>query len=284
MRANWSLQSPGIWKSIAIFYGVAVGFAWACWFADILAPARFQRLDDAVGIPVMICLGTLGPLLGCFIAHKIESGNWRAVRVFPSSLPRAAWLVLGPLLVLAAMFVVFPVLISKGSPATWHWHPTVLTRILWPMLNYNLFGGPLFEEFGWRGFLQPHLERMMPPWAAAGCVGIAWALWHTPLFFMKWTSATPLTFGLILIGLSFVMAFAFRSSGYAVAVAVLMHAAFNASSEILPGFLGDTRTRARPSAELLIAAAFWLVGGAIVVVTRGRFGKPITEESKIAAG
>lgn len=34
------------------------------------------------------------------------------------------------------------------------------------MFNYNLLGGPLFEEPGWRGFLQPRLEEIMHPW---GC-------------------------------------------------------------------------------------------------------------------
>jgi membrane protease YdiL (CAAX protease family) len=35
-------------------------------------------------------------------------------------------------------------------------------RLWLPMFNYNLLGGPLFEEFGWRGFLQAHLQKIMP--------------------------------------------------------------------------------------------------------------------------
>jgi membrane protease YdiL (CAAX protease family) len=138
------------------------------------------------------------------------------------------------------------------------------------MFNYNLLGGPLFEEFGWRGFLQVHLQRAMPPWVAAICVGIMWALWHAPLFLVGWSSASPLTYILIVVGVSILMACAFNAAGGAVVVAILMHSAFNASSRFIQPFLDGTLTRERPSAEMLIALAFLTVGVLAVIFTRGR--------------
>lgn len=44
-----------------------------------------------------------------------------------------------------------------------------------------LFVG-LGEEPGWRGFLQPTLERRLAPLTAALVVAPIWALWHLPLF------------------------------------------------------------------------------------------------------
>ena len=38
------------------------------------------------------------------------------------------------------------------------------------------------EEIGWRGFLQPQLERRYPLVTAANIVAIVWAGWHLPLF------------------------------------------------------------------------------------------------------
>ena len=38
------------------------------------------------------------------------------------------------------------------------------------------------EEIGWRGFLQPQLERRYPLVTAANVVAIVWAGWHLPLF------------------------------------------------------------------------------------------------------
>ena len=37
------------------------------------------------------------------------------------------------------------------------------------------------EEFGWRAYLTPKLEKLMPTPAAVVVTGIIWALWHGPL-------------------------------------------------------------------------------------------------------
>ena len=37
------------------------------------------------------------------------------------------------------------------------------------------------EELGWRGYLTPKLEELMPTPAAVAVTGIIWALWHGPL-------------------------------------------------------------------------------------------------------
>jgi membrane protease YdiL (CAAX protease family) len=137
------------------------------------------------------------------------------------------------------------------------------------MFNYNLFGGPLFEEFGWRGFLQIHLQRIMPPWVAGICVGVMWAVWHAPLFLLTWSSSSPGRYTLIVVGLSILMAYAFNSSGRAVVVAILMHSAFNASSRFIDPFLGATPTRKNPSPEMFIALAFLSVAALVVLLTRG---------------
>jgi uncharacterized protein len=259
-----------MFRSVWLYYAIACGWAWLAWSPVVLGLDGLKLIPVHAPLPVFTCIGTLGPLFACFIAHRVESGGWRAVRLLPRSRQQWLWLLLGPLLVLGALFIIFPILISKESPAGWHWHPAVLTGLWIPMLNYNLFGGPLFEEFGWRGFLQARLQKAMTPWVAAICVGIMWAAWHLPLFLVHWISASPLTYVSILIALSSLMAYAFNASGSSVVVAILMHSAFNAASRFLGPFLADTPTRAYPSGELLIAFAFLILATLVVVLTRGR--------------
>ncbi len=48
--------------------------------------------------------------------------------------------------------------------------------------------GPLSEEYGWRGYLSTKLQQKWSALASSVTVGVAWALWHLPLFFMIGTS------------------------------------------------------------------------------------------------
>jgi membrane protease YdiL (CAAX protease family) len=183
------------------------------------------------------------------------------------------------MLILLCFFVVFPALISKGPPSAWRWHLSVLGGILVPMFNYNLLGGPLFEEFGWRGFLQSRLQDVLPPWIAAICVGVMWAAWHLPLFLVQgWSSASPVTYPVILIGLSMVMAFGFNASEEAIGAAILMHSAFNSSPRFVGAYLNGGSMREHPTAVWLIAASFLLAGIMLVIITRGRLAASQTTD------
>lgn len=256
-------------KCIALYYAIACGVSWILWLPLVVGSGGLRLLDVDPPVPVLISLGTLGPLVACYLAVRFCEGNWRAVAILPSRRSQWGWLILSPLLIGFCFFVVFPALVSQGPPHAWRWRPSTLVGIVIPMFNYNLLGGPLFEEFGWRGFLQSRLQRFIPAWIAAAAVGALWAAWHLPLFLVHgWTSASPLAYLLILVGLSMVMAFGFNASGTSIFAAILMHSAFNSSPRFIGAYLD--RTPVRSFSEWYIVAAFILVGAALAVVSRGR--------------
>lgn len=57
----------------------------ATWMPLVLGPAGLRVHNHPVSLPVSACIGTLGPFVGCFIAHRMQTGNWRAVRLLPRS-------------------------------------------------------------------------------------------------------------------------------------------------------------------------------------------------------
>jgi len=83
-----------------------------------------------------------------------------------------------------------------------------------PALLMTLIIGPV-EEFGWRGFALPLLQREMAPFWATLVLGAIWAVWHYPAFII---SGTPQSGGSFAV---FVFA--------AMIISVAFTAMFNAS-------------------------------------------------------
>ncbi|MDQ2708913.1 MAG: CPBP family intramembrane metalloprotease [Actinomycetota bacterium] len=55
------------------------------------------------------------------------------------------------------------------------------------VLGYLLISGPLSEEFGWRGYVQPRLRQRFGRIRTSVVLGSGWALWHVPLFLLNGT-------------------------------------------------------------------------------------------------
>ncbi|MFN3844234.1 MAG: CPBP family intramembrane glutamic endopeptidase [Paracoccaceae bacterium] len=110
----------------------------------------------------------------------------------------------------------------------------------------TVFGGPLGEEFGWRGYALPALTDLLGWRWAAVLIGVVWGLWHLPLFWMPGTAQAELPMVLFLtstVALSVVFARLSVKTKFSVLPAILLHGAINWSSLVLPIMPvgGDTR-------------------------------------------
>lgn len=63
------------------------------------------------------------------------------------------------------------------------------------LLSATFVGGGN-EELGWRGILQPELEKKLPFPVATLLTGSIWMLWHVPLWFVVGASQQSMNFGL----------------------------------------------------------------------------------------
>lgn len=109
-----------------------------------------------------------------------------------------------------------------------------------------LYGGPLGEEPGWRGFALPHLQRRLSPLLASVVVGIGWAAWHLPLQLRGAYEASMgsgswgvVTRFLSQVAVAVVFTWVFnRSRGSLVAVVVLHTSLNNTAGYWLPNSIG----------------------------------------------
>jgi membrane protease YdiL (CAAX protease family) len=102
------------------------------------------------------------------------------------------------------------------------------------VIPINIVGGGL-EEIGWRGILQPYLEKYMPFSWATIIVAVIWTTWHLPLWFIAGTSqyATSFSlFGVSVLGLAFILA-AIRKITNNIFLCILFHSCINSFSGVL---------------------------------------------------
>ncbi|MER7247817.1 CPBP family intramembrane glutamic endopeptidase [Kribbella sp. NPDC000426] len=107
---------------------------------------------------------------------------------------------------------------------------------------YTFLAGPVSEEFGWRGYVQPRLREYFGPVGTTAVLGGAWGLWHVPLYFLPGTgqhddgllTAAGVTFFLELFPLTFLMLFVSEKLRGGVPGAILVHAAWNLTEELVP--------------------------------------------------
>lgn len=90
---------------------------------------------------------------------------------------------------------------------------------------FMLFLGPV-EEFGWRGFVLPLMQRIMTPALAGLIIGLFWSVWHIPAFFLDGTPHTawsmmPFIIGVTSVGV--VMAVVYNKTGGNLLFPILIH-------------------------------------------------------------
>ncbi|WP_435186806.1 CPBP family glutamic-type intramembrane protease [Halobellus sp. EA9] len=139
------------------------------------------------------------------------------------------------------------------APSRW-WHYIVGFLVV-------LFLAGSLKESGWRGFAQPRLQERYTALSAAIGIGIPWALWHLPLFYLIDVAAydasgfwTSYLFTLIVQSITY--AWLFNSTNGGLLFPMLAHSLGNLPPLVAPA--GDVGQVAQYTPELL---SIFLVAG-----------------------
>jgi membrane protease YdiL (CAAX protease family) len=95
------------------------------------------------------------------------------------------------------------------------------------------------EEIGWRGYSLPRLLARHNALVASLILGVVWAIWHLPKFWMGGVTADAhgfpfWVFGLNIVALSVLYTWVYKHTHGSLLLATLFHAAINTSFMILP--------------------------------------------------
>lgn len=245
------------------FYIIACAISWLIWLpvlleglgvTDWLAPYdpqwfyKFSYGRAVSGMDILTIAGGLGPLLAAVWVTWRFHGTVAVRRLFARALPpRVAWywyliafcipLVYHSLAGLVEMTQGQP--FPLGIPRA----PGVATMstsaFLYSVATMTVF--IIVEELGWRGVMQPALQRRMSALQAALIVGVAWAYWHLPFFINLHYMASgdlseavlnTLLSPIFTVPLTILLAWILNSTSGSVFLCMLTHAVNNSAARL----------------------------------------------------
>jgi membrane protease YdiL (CAAX protease family) len=173
-----------------------------------------------------------GPALAAILVLALTTGRSGVKALFRSMLQwrvGARWWAVALLtpVVLSAAATGLNVALGAPTPtadelATWtNVLPTALIILLVPAI------GGAWEEPGWRGFALPRLLAERSALSASLVLGVLWAFWHLPVYFVDdqhWSDLVLVVLGTI------VFTWLFQSAACSLLIAMVFHALNNAVS------------------------------------------------------
>ena len=281
--ARPSTRSAGQRASLAMFVGLTFAITWLLWipgvvlFGDQLSAASPFQLP---GFVVLQTLGAAGPSIAAWIVLRRSEGR-RAIRRIGDRYRRwkvgLRWYVVAVLLVpvinvgvLAgdAMIGDDPV-VPAASPLGQMLGDLGVAGLVavFPLIVAgSVFSSPLLEEFGWRGFALPRLQRLYSALTSSVLLGVVWGVWHLPLTIVYGDAFGPLV--LEFVAVTVLMTWVFNHTAGSMIVMLLFHASLNASVGPLSG---DATPWAAALLTAAVAALVVLRCGADDLAVRQRF-------------
>lgn len=250
---------------LPVFFGLAFALSWSLWGSlFFLAP---EGWDVTAGATVLLpaLLGGIGSSASGIIVTAISHGRAGLLSLFGRLIQRAspAWYAL-------ALFPVPVMLVATLSMTG-----TALDSDISSKLRIGIMIGgvaALIEEFGWRGFALPALQRKYNSVIISGIIlGAIWTSWHAiAAYWGKAISYGPLwlpdflIFALSLVAYSVFIAWVFNRTKGNMLIAILLHAAYSGSQYVL------LPLSATPSENIQLGGAFtvllWAVAGSLLIV------------------
>ena len=251
------------------FFTLAFGFTWLICLPGVLA-GRGLIVLAATDVIALVAVAQFGPSLAAFILTFRQDGGKGALALLKRALHfrmPIRWLAVTLLLptVLAAGAYSLN-LVTGGIVAA---APLIQQPLLIvpDFVFILLLQGPVPEEFGWRGYALDRLQARWSALTASLVLGVVWAVWHLPTFFMPgvYQSYLPLwVFLITVVAEAVLITWVYNSTNRNLLVALLFHAMINLSIAVFPPI--DPAVGANPRALIYLAALYVVAATAVVAI------------------
>jgi membrane protease YdiL (CAAX protease family) len=247
-------------SSLIKFFFLTYALTWACWIPVVAWPTPARTSLRAL----LWLSGVFAPSLVA-LALTAQNEGAAAVRALVGRIFQ--WRVSARWYLFAVSYMaaikLAAALAHRMTAGSWphfgHERPVVILVAI--LISTPVQSG---EEIGWRGYALPRLAERMGFAAASVLLGLIWACWHLPQFFLLGADTYGQSFpiwALEVIALSVAIAWLYTHTNGSLLLAMLMHAAINNTKDIVPSGIANAKNAFSLHASLVMyftTALLWL--------------------------
>jgi len=271
-------ERPG--RSLLAFFGLTFLVTWTCFIAVVRWGGFPEGSGPRHGLHLLVLLGTFAPSLVALALTARAAGS-AGVRAILGRL--IAWQVSGRWYLFAVGYWVgiklSVALVYRLVAGAWprfsdeSWIVMAAATVFSTMV-----GGQAGEEIGWRGYALPRLAARWGLGGASILLGVIWASWHLPLFYVPGIDTYGQSFPMYLLqvtALSVAIAWLYWRTQGSLLLTMLMHAAINNTNLVPPGAKvpGNPLGMSHSLAAWLTLALLWIPAAYFLVRMRGSTGR-----------
>ncbi len=224
--------------SLIAFFTLTYAVSWICFFGAARAMGgSLAPSTTGIGAAALFYIGVFAPaLVGLAIAAWTSgrSGAAALVRRIGQWPAQARWFVFAA----GYMFTIklAAAVIHRVGAGAW---PPFGQEPLYIMVLGTIVSTPVQagEELGWRAFALPRLAASLGLGPASILLGVIWACWHLPLFYLPGGDTFQQSFTVYLASvtaMSIAMAWLYWRTNGSLLLTMLLHAAANNTKDIVP--------------------------------------------------
>jgi membrane protease YdiL (CAAX protease family) len=219
--------------AVVTFFVLTYAVMWTC-FIVVAAAAIPARSPLGTGL---LLLGTFAPsLVALWLTARAEGGTGirsLVARVLHWRVPAAWYLFAVGYIPAIKLSVALVHRVATGAWPRFGHEPWYLIPLAIALSTPFQAG----EEIGWRGYALPRLAARFGLARASILLGLIWACWHLPQFFIAEADTYGQSFYVFVLqvtGLSVAMAWLYAHTDGSLLLVMLLHAAVNNSKDIVP--------------------------------------------------
>ena len=267
LNDNMSTNQKKPLYSSTMFFGLTFLLTWIFWI-----PAGLLSKDHSPYANILHYIGGAMPAMSALVLlylyndHKERKDYWQRLVDF-RRIGKFSWMMILFAVPILTITGIVGDIILGGTGAKLEFASTILSNplSLLPFTLFMLVFGPLPEEMAWRGYALDGLHAKWNPLLASLILGVAWTIWHLPLFLIEGSYQHGLGIGTLPFWLymldkipqSIIMTWLFNNTQRSTVTAILFHFMINFFGELFNLSL---------RAETIYIASWWVTALFVVVL------------------